>query len=115
MHSCNDAIADAQAAFDAAKDVYNDAYDEYDYSVDVLDGTKAATDDIDDKELREGMMEFSTFINKESMTLYDTIMECETLMDDLESKVDAAPADTLDYEVLQPIEEAKAAMMTCAK
>merc|ERR550514_938794 len=115
MHSCNDALGDATTAFEAAIDVYNDAYDEYDYSVDVLDGTKAATDDIDDKELREGMMEFSTFINKESMTLKDTVMECEGLMDDLEAKAGAAPADTLDYEVLQPIEEAKNAMMTCAK
>merc|ERR1719379_748285 len=66
MHSCNDAIGDAEEAFKAAVDVYNDAFDAYDYSVEVLDGTKAATDDIDDKELREGMMEFSTFINKES-------------------------------------------------
>jgi transcription elongation factor Elf1 len=115
MHSCNDAIGDAEEAFKAAVDVYNDAFDAYDYSVEVLDGTKAATDDIDDKELREGMMEFSTFINKESMTLYDTIMECESLMDDLDGKVDAAPADTLDYEVIQPIEEAKNAMMTCVK
>merc|ERR1719398_176136 len=65
MHACNDAIPDAQAAFDAAKDIYDDAWDMYDYADEVLDGTKAATDDIDDKEMREGMMEFSTFIDKE--------------------------------------------------
>merc|ERR1719398_626261 len=52
MHSCNDAIGDAEEACKAAVDVYNDAFDAYDYSVEVLDGTKAATDDIDDKELR---------------------------------------------------------------
>merc|ERR1719181_1726718 len=113
MHSCNDAIGDAEEAFKAAVDVYNDAFDAYDYSVEVLDGTKAATDDIDDKELREGMMEFSTFINKESMTLSDTIAECETLMDDVDSKAAAAPADTLDYDILGPIDEAKDAMKTC--
>jgi len=113
MHACNDAIADAQAAFDAAKDVYNAAYDEYDYASDVLTGTGAATDDIDDKELREGMMEFSTFINKEAMTLKDTIDECEILMTDVEDKVNAAPADTLDYDIIGPIDEAKAAMKTC--
>merc|ERR1719201_2925603 len=84
MHSCNDVIADAKA-----------------------------TDDIDDKELREGMMEFSTFINKEVMTLSDTIAECETLMDDVDFKAAAAPADTLDYDVLGPIDEAKDAMKTC--
>ena len=86
-----------------------------DYGNDVLDGSKAATDDIDDKELREGMMEFSTFINKEMMTLEDTAEECEILMGDLEDKVVDAPADTLDYAVLGPIDEAKAAMKTCVK
>merc|ERR1719174_2918326 len=79
MHSCNDAIPDAQAAFDAAKVIYDDAWDMYDYADEVLLGTKAATDDIDDKEMREGMMEFSTFINKEMMTLEDTIEECKLL------------------------------------
>jgi len=113
MHSCNDVIADAKAAYDAASDVASDAYDMVDYGNDVLDGSKAATDDIDDKELREGMMEFSTFINKEVMTLSDTIAECETLMDDVDSKAAAAPADTLDYDVLGPIDEAKDAMKTC--
>jgi hypothetical protein len=115
MHSCNDAIEDATTAFDAAVEVYNDAWDMVDYAVEVLDGTKAATDDIDDKEMREGMMEFSTFINKEMMTLEDTAEECEILMGDLEDKVVDAPADTLDYAVLGPIDEAKAAMKTCVK
>merc|ERR1719201_2349568 len=113
MHSCNDVIADAKAAYDAAVDVQSDAYDMVDYGNDVLDGSKAATDDIDDKELREGMMEFSTFINKEVMTLSDTIAECETLMDDVDSKAAAAPADPMDYDVLGPIDEAKDAMKTC--
>jgi len=115
MHSCNDAIGDAKEAFDAAKVVYDEAWDAYDYAYDVLDGTKAATDDIDDKELREGMMEFSTFINKEMMTLEDTIEECEELMIDVEDKVNAAPADTLDYDIIGPIDEAKAVMKTCVK
>jgi hypothetical protein len=115
MHSCNDAIEDATTAFDAAVEVYNDAWDMVDYAVEVLDGTKAATDDIDDKEMREGMMEFSTFINKEMMTLEDTAEECEILMGDLEDKVVDAPADTLDYAILGPIDEAKAAMKTCVK
>jgi len=115
MHACNDAIPDAEAAFDAAKVIYGDAWDMYDYAYDVLDGTKAATDDIDDKEMREGMMEFSTFINKEMMTLEDTIEECKLLMEDVEDKIDAAPADTLDYEIIGPLDEAKAAMKTCAK
>merc|ERR1719428_2081582 len=106
-------IEDAKAAYEAATDVASDAYDMVDYGNDVLDGSKAATDDIDDKELREGMMEFSTFINKEVMTLSDTIAECETLMDDVDSKAAAAPADTLDYDVLGPIDEAKDAMKTC--
>merc|ERR1719465_251569 len=110
MHSCNDVIADAKAAYDAASDVASDAADMVDYGNDVLDGSKTATDDIDDKELREGMMEFSTFINKEVMTLSDTIAECETLMDDVDSKAAAAPADILDYDVLGPIDEAKDAM-----
>merc|ERR1719240_721587 len=113
MHSCNDVIEDAKAAFDAATEVYDDAADMVDYGNDVLDGSKAATDDIDDKELREGMMEFSTFINKEVMTLSDTMDECEALMDDVDSKANAAPADTLDYDVLGPIDEAKDAMKTC--
>merc|ERR1719197_2406417 len=52
MHSCNDAIGDAQAALDATIEVYSAGWDAYDYAYDVLDGTKAATDDIDDKELR---------------------------------------------------------------
>merc|ERR1719352_1941434 len=98
MHSCNDVIADAKAAYDAAVDVESDAYDMVDYGNDVLDGSKAATDDIDDKEV---------------MTLSDTIAECETLMDDVDSKAAAAPADTLDYDVLGPIDEAKDAMKTC--
>merc|ERR1719321_1874627 len=115
MHSCNDVMGDAKEAFDAAVEVYNTAFDSYEYSEEVLDGTKAATDDIDDKELREGMMEFSTFINKESMTLKDTIDECETLMDECEAKMDATPEDTLDYEVISALEEAKDAMMTCVK
>jgi len=115
MHACNDAIPDAQAAFDAAKDIYDDAWDMYDYADEVLDGTKAATDDIDDKEMREGMMEFSTFINKEMMTLEDTIEECKLLMEDVEDKIDAAPADTLDYDIIGPLDEAKAVMKTCAK
>merc|ERR1719174_1157020 len=101
MHACNDAIPDAQAAFDAAKDIYDDAWDMY--------------DDIDDKEMREGMMEFSTFINKEMMTLEDTIEECKLLMEDVEDKIDAAPADTLDYDIIGPLDEAKAVMKTCAK
>merc|ERR1719420_1837446 len=115
MHACNDAIPDAQAAFDAAKDIYDDAWDMYDYADEVLVGTKAATDDIDDKEMREGMMEFSTFINKEMMTLEDTIEECKLLMEDVEDKIDAAPADTLDYDIIGPLDEAKAVMKTCAK
>merc|ERR1719281_1674558 len=78
MHSCNDVIEDAKAAFDAAIEVYNDAWDTVDYAVEVLDGTKAATGDIEDK-------------------------------------VVDAPADTLDYAVLGPIDEAKAAMKTCVK
>merc|ERR1719326_1659716 len=69
----------------------------------------------DDKEMREGMMEFSTFINKEMMTLEDTIEECKLLMEDVEDKIDAAPADTLDYDIIGPIDEAKAAMKTCVK
>merc|ERR1719247_838827 len=113
MHSCNDILEDADAAFKAAETIYNDAWDMYDYAFDVLDGTKAATDNLDEKELREGMMEFSTFINKEMMTLEDTIEECEELMTDVEDKVDAAPADTLDYDIIGPIDEAKAAMKTC--
>jgi hypothetical protein len=36
-------------------------------------------------------------------------------MGDLEDKVVDAPADTLDYAVLGPIDEAKAAMKTCVK
>jgi len=113
MHSCNDAIGDAKEAFEAALEVYDDSWDMYDYAYEVLDGTKAATDGLDEKELREGMMEFSTFINKEMMTLEDTIEECEELMTDVEDKVDAAPADTLDYDIIGPIDEAKAAMKTC--
>jgi len=115
MHACNDVIEDAKAAFTAATDLYNEAYDMYDYAFEVLDGTKAATDDIDTKEMREGMMEFSTFINKEAMTLKDTIDECDTLMEDLEDKATAADPETLDYDVLGPIDEAKDAVKTCAK
>merc|ERR1719456_623343 len=96
-------------------DIWNAGWDEADYAFDVLAGTKAATDDLDDKELREGMMEFSTFINKEMMTLEDTLDECEVLMTDVEDKVDAAPADTLDYDIIGPIDEAKAVMKTCVK
>jgi hypothetical protein len=114
MHSCNDILEDADAAFKAAQTIYNDAWDMYDYAFDVLDGTKAATDNLDEKELREGMMEFSTFINKEMMTLEDTIEECETLMEDLEDKAMAADPETLDYAVLGPIDEAKDLMKTCA-
>jgi hypothetical protein len=115
MHACNDAIPDAEAALTAVADIYNDGWDMVDYATEVLDGTKAATDDLDDKELREGMMEFSTFINKEMMTLEDTILECEVIMGDVEDKINAAPADTLDYDIIGPLDEAKAAMKTCGK
>jgi len=113
MHACNDVLDDAEATFDAAIVIYDEGWDMYDYAYEVLDGTKAATDDIDKKELRDGMMEFSTFINKEMMTLEDTIEECEALMEDLEDKAQAADPDTLDYDVLGPIDEAKAAVKTC--
>jgi len=113
MHSCNDVIADAKDASAAAKDVWDAGEDAVDYAADVLTGTKAATDDIDEKEMRDGMMEFSTFINKEMMTLEDTLDECEALITDVDDKVNAAPADTLDYDILGPIDEAKAAMKTC--
>merc|ERR1719487_49854 len=115
MHACNDVLEDAEAAFNAAMDLYDDGQDMVTYAGDVLTGTKAATDDIDTKEMRDGMMEFSTFINKEMMTLDDTIAECDTLISDCESKANAAAPDTLDYEVIGPIEEAKDAMMTCVK
>merc|ERR1719375_3114131 len=115
MHSCNDVIADAKDASAAAKDVWDAGEDAVDYAEDVLTGTKAATDDIDEKEMRDGMMEFSTFINKEMMTLEDTLDECESLMEDLESKAKAADPDTLDYDVLGPIDEAKDLVKTCAK
>jgi len=115
MHACNDVLGDAEATFDATLEVYNAGWDMYDYAYEVLDGTKAATDDIDKKELRDGMMEFSTFINKEMMTLEDTIDECEALMEDLEDKAMAADPDTLDYAVLGPIDEAKDAVKTCGK
>merc|ERR1719456_913812 len=115
MHACNDVLSDAESAFDAALETYDAAWDVYDYAYEVLDGTKAATDDIDKKELRDGMMEFSTFINKEMMTLEDTILECEALMEDLEDKATAADPDTLDYAVLGPIDEAKDIVKTCAK
>merc|ERR1719399_2269069 len=42
MHSCNDVIEDAKAAYEAATDVASDAYDMVDYGNDVLDGSKAA-------------------------------------------------------------------------
>merc|ERR1719247_2879001 len=113
MHACNDVLGDAEATFDAAIVIYDEGWDMYDYAYEVLDGTKAATDDIDKKELRDGMMEFSTFINKEMMTLEDTIEECEALMEDLEDKAQAADPDTLDYDVLGLIDEAKAAVKTC--
>merc|ERR1719463_826298 len=106
MHACNDVLEDAEAAFKAATDLYELG--------DVLTGTKAATDDIDTKEMRDGMMEFSTFINKEKMTLEDSLAECKTLMEDLQSQAQAADPDTLDYDVLGPIDEAKAAVKTCA-
>jgi len=61
------------------------------------------------------MMEFSTFINKEMMTLEDTIEECEDLMEDLEDKASSADPETLDYAVLGPVDEAKEAVKTCAK
>merc|ERR1719262_1540340 len=115
MHSCNDAVNDAKDAVKNAKDEYQNADESYGYAGQVLDGVKAATDDIDDKELRDGMMEFSTFINKEKMTLDDTIAECDTLISDCESKANAAAPDTLDYEVIGPIDEAKEVMMTCVK
>merc|ERR550537_2145728 len=114
MHACNDVLDDAEASFEAALAIYDSGWDMYDYAYEVLDGTKAATDDIDEKELRDGMMEFSTFINKEMMTLEDTIEECEALMEDLEDKAMAADPETLDYDVLGPIDEAKDAMKTCA-
>merc|ERR1719389_1392906 len=115
MHACNDVLEDAQAVFDATVVIYDDAWDMYDYAYDILDGTKAATDDIDTKELRDGMMEFSTFINKEMMTLEDQILECEALMEDLEDKAMAADPETLDYDVLGPIDEAKDLVKLCAK
>jgi len=49
MHACNDVLQDAEAAFDAAKTIYEDGWEMYDYASKVLDGTKAATDDIDKK------------------------------------------------------------------
>ena len=115
MHSCNDILEDAETTFDAAVEVYEDGWDMYDYAYEVLDGTKAATDDIDKKEMRDGMMEFSTFINKEMMTLDDTLDECATLMTELEDLATAADPETLDYDVLGPIDEAKDAVKTCAK
>jgi len=114
MHACNDVLEDAEAAFNAAMDLYELGEDMVTYAGDVLTGTKAATDDIDTKEMRDGMMEFSTFINKEKMTLEDSLAECKTLMEDLESQAQAADPDTLDYDVLGPIDEAKAAVKTCA-
>merc|ERR1719313_1852563 len=51
MQGPGDGVCDAGCEGDSSVDCGND----------VLDGSKAATDDIDDKELREGMMEFSTF------------------------------------------------------
>jgi hypothetical protein len=115
MHACNDVLEDAKATFDAASDIETEGWDMYDYASDVLTGTKAATDDIDKKELRDGMMEFSTFINKEMMTLEDTLEECEALMSDLDSKAGSADPETLDYDVLGPVDEAKDAVKTCAK
>jgi len=115
MHSCNDAVQDAKDAVTAAKDGKKEAEDAAAEAGTVLTGVKAATDDIDTKELRDGMMEFSTFINKEKMTLDDTIAECDTLISDCESKANAAAPDTLDYEVIGPIDEAKEVMMTCVK
>merc|ERR1719310_416043 len=44
----------------------------------------------------------------------DVLEECKTLMEDLESQAQAADPDTLDYDVLGPIDEAKAAVKTCA-
>merc|ERR1719160_550418 len=114
LEECNDVLEDAEATFNAAKDIYTAGWDMYDYAYEVLTGTKAATDDLDTKELRDGMMEFSTFINKEMMTLEDTLEECEALMEDLEDKATAADPSTLDYAVLGPIDEAKAAVKTCA-
>jgi len=115
MHACNDVLEDAEASFDAAVEIYDAGHDMVDYAEKVLDGSKAATDDIDKKELRDGMMEFSTFINKEMMTLEDTLDECEALMEDLEDKASAADPETLDYAVLGPVDEAKDAVKTCAK
>jgi len=113
MHSCNDAVQDAKDAVTSSETAHSDAKLVYDMAGSALTGVKAATDDIDDKELRDGMMEFSTFINKEYMTLGDTMTECEELTKECKKLADAAAPDTLDWEVIGPIEEAKDAMMTC--
>jgi len=113
MHACGDTIAEAKKDVGTTLKIIADTQSEVDFAGKVLTGLKAATDEIDTAEIREGIMQYSTFINKEKMSVEELIKECSDLAKETEKLANAAPEDTLDWSKIGPIEESQTNMNRC--
>lgn len=115
MHACSDTVAEAKADVGTVRKKIADVNLEVDLAAKVLTGLKAATDEIDKGEIREGIMQYSTFINKEKMSVESTVKECVSYADETEKLANAVPEDTLEWSKLEPIEVAQTNMNSCTK
>jgi hypothetical protein len=113
MHACSDTIAEAKKDAGIARKKISDVNLEVELSAKVLTGLKAATDEIDTEEIREGIMQYSTFINEEKMSVEATVTECLKYADETEKLANAVPEDTLDWSKIEPIEVAQTNMNRC--
>merc|ERR1719305_1031197 len=61
MHACSDTIAEAKADVGVAREKISGVNHEVGLAAQMLAGLKKATDEIDVLEVREGIMQYSTF------------------------------------------------------
>jgi hypothetical protein len=113
MHACSDTIVDAKKDVGIVREKISDVKTEVALAAKVLTGLKAATDQIDNGEIREGIMQYSTFINKEKMTVEATVKQCVDYADETETLANAVPEDTLEWSKIEPIEVSQTNMNKC--
>jgi hypothetical protein len=113
MHACSDTIAEAKKDVEIVRKKITDVNLEVELAAKVLTGLKAATDEIDSGDIREGIMQYSTFINEEKMTVESTVTECLKYTEETDKLANAVPEDTLEWSKIEPIEIAQTNMNGC--
>lgn len=113
MHACSDTVKEAKKDVGVVREKIDNVNLEVELALKVLLGLKKATDEIDVKDVREGIMQYSTFINKEKMSVEATVKECVSYADETEKLANAVPEDTLEWSKIEPIEIAQTNMNGC--